>query len=382
VNVSWSRRSNCCGKSMTKPNCSGHRTQKTRRLRTRLKTLAETGRGQDAIYVLPTELTIALQECSAPGRPRFFTPDEEELELAFAEKYRHGVFLGSGFVYLLFPIEPKKSKSKKAREFDRRMARNDERIRRMMEYEMSSSGRSATEIDAYFSLAESRDEYVNLCRTAYAGWLVTNPVFRDAIQSFRERRSALIERVGNLPTLPRTFFGLSTESIPKSRREFFVDNSMLYRSWSIDGLSTWDLPIPMKPQFDGAGIYNLNQLSPAGLTVFVPWYLLREKQLTIQSLASMQRTYSSPNHLNSWLDRRPKNFGVERYAVLLRLYICLELALKPRYAPRVRNNLGLFDRAFARYLSGASARPKESEAMVDSVRKLRLVMSNRLKSTQ
>ena len=123
----------------------GHRTQNTRRLRMRLKTSCrKQGEAEDCTYVLPTELTIALGRRVRLGRPRFFTPDEEELKLAFATVTEF--FGDAASVDPLFPIEPKKASQKKPASLIEEWPVNDERIRRMMEYEMSSSGRSATGI--------------------------------------------------------------------------------------------------------------------------------------------------------------------------------------------------------------------------------------------
>ncbi len=315
-----------------------------------------------------------------PGRETFFTPEEEELERAFADKYGNGVFMGSGFVYPLFPISPKPSISNDRRKFNQSVAALNEWLRNMTEAEMEFSGRSKPEIEEYFSSAEKLEEFVDFRRAAYAGWLVTNPVFRDDLRDFRKRRSVLIKRDGKLPHSPRIFFGKLPKPIPKRRQGFFVDYTEVYRSWSIDGLSTWDLPIPMRLQFGNGGAEDLNHISEAGITVFLPWFLLRDKQLTMERLASAQRTYAPTNHLNSWLDGTPKNFGVHRYAVLLRLYICLELVLRARYGSRIINRLGLFDEAFALYLNGGRSRAGKSTVTAESVRKLRLVMSDRLDS--
>ena len=345
--------------------------------------LPQEARGQDAIYSLPPGLTMALQKGSGHGQARFFTPEEEAVELAFAEEYGNGVFLGNGFVYPLFSILPQRNQSKKQRALDQQMALIDEQLRCMMEEEMSSGGRSTAEIDEYFSSKGAIEELVNVRRAAYAGWLVTNPEFHVAVQDFRRNAAHSISRDGELPTLPKTFFGFPIDSIPKRRREFLVDYSMLYRSWSIDGLLTWDLPIPMEPQLDGTGSYDLNQADPAGVTLFLPWYLLRDKQLTIESPRIVQKTYALPNHLRSWLDGLPKNLGIHRYAVLLRLYACLELALEHGAMDRNRGTTWRsFDRAGLLRICTVMRSRAPSESAVDSVRKLRQIMSRRLRATK
>jgi hypothetical protein len=298
------------------------------------------------------------------------------LELDFAARYGSGMFLGHGFVYPL-GSSASEPQTQQLKAFDRRQSQHDKQIRALMEEEMRSSGRTAAQIDEYFASTESLERLVSLQQQAYAGWLVTNPAFHAASDHFRRRWPGRFKE--GLPTLPMSFFGTSMSSGPKESREFYADYSLLYRTWSIASLLTWELPIPIEPQLASGGIYNLDQVSSAGIVLFVPWYLLRDRKLTIESLAAKQRTFSSPNHLSRWLDGQPKNLGVRRYAIMLRLYICLELVLRRRYAERLSNKLETFDRAFAQFLQQEPRQTGRSESGEESIRKLRLEMARRLR---
>ena len=216
-----------------------------------------------------------------------------------------------------------------------------------MKKEMAQSGRSDAEIDQFFSTTEEVSRLIAEGQAGYAGWLVTNPAFGKSVSNFRQGASAHIDKLEQLPALQRSVYGQALEEADDFDPEFFAQAQMFCRHWSIDRLTTWDLPVPMDAQLTQPTLYELDQVGPAGVVLFVPWYLLRDKKLTIAGLASVQRTYSSPNQLATWLDRQPKNLGIKRYGIMLQLYVCLELALNRRYPGQLRSKLELFDEAFS-----------------------------------
>ena len=81
------------------------------------------------------------------------------------------------------------------------------------------------------------------------------------------------------------------------------------------------------------------------------------------------------NHLSPWIERKPKNFGLDRYAVMLQLFVYLELALKARYRTKVYGKIPDLDHAFGRFIRGADDEDEPS----DSIKKIRQFMQRRLK---
>jgi hypothetical protein len=329
---------------------------------------------EDAIYSLPPKLIDALQEVSKQRAvPKVFTPEEEIFERELA-RTGNGFFLGESFVYPPFPILPEIAETEPERQAMKQQLANDSKIKELMKEEMASSGRSDAEIDQYFSRGESIRRLVEERQAAYAGWLVSNPDLRDSVCAFHNRWAARIDSLGVLPALPRSLYGHALQEAPNVDPVFFFEYSMLCRFWSIDRLATWDLPVPMDAQLTDAAPYDLNQVDPAGVVLFVPWYLLRDKRLTLEGLASTQRTYTSPNHLAKWLNRQPKNFGIKRYGIMLQLYMCLELALNRRYPDQLLNKLELFDDAFGLYVNRSSSDSRNPDSGAENIRKLRQMM--------
>ena len=62
----------------------------------------------------------------------------------------------------------------------------------------------------------------------------------------------------------------------------------------------------------------------------MPAYLLRDKDLKVRELIDHKVALMSQPNLKDWLEGKPTNWGPERYLVMLRLYIYLELGLKSR----------------------------------------------------
>ncbi|MEK6237960.1 MAG: hypothetical protein N2C14_24880, partial [Planctomycetales bacterium] len=201
------------------------------------------------------------------------------------------------------------------------------------------------------------------------GWLVTDDCFRRECASFCHRWRTEIERRG-LPALPFSFLG-ERPSVAEEDREFYSECQQFHCRWGLDGLVTWDLPRPMRAELTDPALYPLSSVSSAGVTLFVPWHLLRDRSLDLHQLADHRRVLDAPKHLTSWLDKESKDWGHERFATMLRLYVYLDLALKRRYGDRLKGRTGKIDEALTLYLFGRNAD-------VDSVRKIRLFMRSRL----
>ena len=157
-------------------------------------------------------------------------------------------------------------------------------------------------------------------------------------------------------------------------REFYDDYLTVYQHWGLERLVSWELPVPLKPELVQPSLYHLTDLVSAGVLVFAPWYLLRDKTINLHVLANRKSVLSSTSHLKQWLGRKTDQWGHDRYARMLKLYVYLELALKARYGDRLRRQLDALDGAFAGFIYGDPVRAS------DSVKKMRRELSRRLKA--
>ena len=89
-----------------------------------------------------------------------------------------------------------------------------------------------------------------------------------------------------------------------------------------------------------------SDIEEAGLHIFVPNYLLRDRNLSIYEIAELQNGPTNIAHLDGWLEHRSAHWGYERYAQMLDLYVYLELAIRRRYGERLKGQIGRLDEAF------------------------------------
>ncbi len=330
-----------------------------------------------AIYSLPATLIDVLQEMPKKAGAKFFTQGEESLERELSRVAGNGFVFKNPFGYPMFPIEPE---DREPTEADKRQHQLDESIEFLMEQEMAASGRTRLETEAYFAASAAIAKLVDVRRAAYAGWLVTNPHFREELARLYEVFGEAVKSVGRFPQLPKYIFRQQTEYSKTDNVGLRTAFSLFYRRWSIDRLITWDLPVPMDPQLVNRTLYRVEDLDVAGTTLFVPWYLRRDEQLKIAEVLEASRIYSSPNHLAAWLDKKPKNLGMKRYGLLLQMCICLEFVLERRYPNKLVNRIEDFDRAFDIYAADGADRRK-SDAVGENAKKLRMEMRKLLRST-
>ena len=74
-------------------------------------------------------------------------------------------------------------------------------------------------------------------------------------------------------------------------------------------MASWDLPILMRPELTLPSLYQLSDLGEAGVTIFLPWYLLRDKDLTVRDIASLRRIREIPQGVEPWVRRRSQELG-------------------------------------------------------------------------
>jgi hypothetical protein len=146
-----------------------------------------------------------------------------------------------------------------------------------------------------------------------------------------------------------------------------------YWRWGLERLLTWEYPVPIEADLAGGMHEPPSQFrEEAGLTIFVPWYILRGKRIDLEEAIRLPRAMMVPAHLRKWVfpaKKKGDEWGDIRYAKLVWLYRVFELGLRRRYEAACRKNLERLDAAFASVLKRDA----------DSVRKLRLELSRGLR---
>jgi hypothetical protein len=326
----------------------------------------------DTVYALPKALIDVISE----EVPDLLSEDELRFERDLARLGGFGFFLRLPIdypplrsVYRLDPIPPKLATS---------MAKSEAGIHELMADEMRKSGRSEGEIERYFARHAEIAADIQRRQIGYLGWLVTNPEFQcDCIQFRRRwRRKILVTR--SMPEIPVSISGARPDPIPKRRRAYYASSKTFLLKWGIEALVTWFLPLPMRPGMTSPSLYDLSEVRAAGATIFLPWFFMRDRDINVYEIAEQLATFHSPRHLDDWLERRPKNWGHDRYAQMLQLFIFLCLALNHRYGKRLQGNLSRLDNALAKFSCGQSASATELSGKTETLRRIRLELFQRI----
>jgi hypothetical protein len=200
----------------------------------------------------------------------------------------------------------------------------------------------------------------------YVGWLATEGNFACDVHLLR----------GILPSIsrPRELPGWQTGKAWRRIRRAAPQKGDLeigefLRAWSLDRLVTWELPEPIFARFRPGEDIPPNGLSPKGFTVFIPWPLLANRTLNFGDFAIYHKHRQDLSFLQPWLDGIPQ-WGPERFARMLDLYIYRELALVQRYGNRLHGHGPRLDLAFAAFWE-PGATESELETRLETVRKIR-----------
>jgi hypothetical protein len=329
----------------------------------------------ETVYALPERLINAI--CAE--LPELLTADDEEFERDLASRSELGFFLGQPIEFPSLTGERRDEKrSPQAQERRNRVESAAAAIRGMLITELERRGCSQEEIDRYFAQDEALQAKVRERQLGYAGWLATSPEFRKERDAFRSRWEKDIKMKGGFPSFPISVLGQQPPSVPKADREFYSAYTLFYRWWGLDRMANWELPVPMRPELTTGSVYPLSQLADSGVVIFLPWYLLRDKDITLREVAEHKRLLEIPEPLERWVDGVPKGWGHDRYRLMLELYVYFELALRRRYGDRLNRNQERLDLAFSCYLCGRQRRHHEQHRVVETVKKVRQMMSRRL----
>jgi len=278
----------------------------------------------DPLYALTKEI---LQEITSQI-PTFFT----EEQLCFEHDLIGMASLGFWHGRALGLPETGTTQGESLQQRHERAARE---IVELLGEEMRRDGLTELEIKEHFQKRAASREVIGPRKQAYAGWLLVNSRFRDEVRSLRTNWATLVQQIGRFPRYPRWL--ISAECDPDIPNDFREDLLAFYRQWGLDQMATWDLPVPMEPDLVGGMLSDLHLLSETGVTLFVPWYLLRGEKLNLQDLARLERESAVPPHL---LQRRGVTMSqrvisealadLDQYATILKRFLADAVAPLPR----------------------------------------------------
>lgn len=319
-----------------------------------------------AIYALPLKLIDELQ--SERHGKAFFSRAEATFEHQLSALVGIGAKSRQRIVYPLISGHQPDPSQQTVDKMQCRIQSAQERATKMLENEMASSRRTTKEIRNYFETNQEIETLVRHNQAGYSGWLVTNGQFNAELS---ELKSDLMKNGQEhlLPQVRKMFFNEVIRPVDTVDRNLAATLEMFCRRWALDSMVSWHLPLPMGPILGGS-VYRIDALDPAGVALFLPWSLSRGFTFKTRDLQDIRRVVVSPNHLAEWMDGKPKRFGVSRFAMMLRLFFCLQLILRARYSVKIQGGLERFEAAFARF-EGCSP---------ESVRKVRLFMDRRLRA--
>lgn len=142
---------------------------------------------------------------------------------------------------------------------------------------------------------------------AYAGWLTTNPIYRDELRVIRSQWESLAEPIPFPLTIdpfkgtPALFSDLvDDEGIPKAdvhgiapkTSEFAGDLAVFFRRWGITRLVDWDYPVPQGPLFGEKEVLSfVRNNDQTGQVIYIPsWYeVIASRDNVLDILKSNQR---------------------------------------------------------------------------------------------
>jgi hypothetical protein len=318
----------------------------------------------DTIFALPEKLIDAL--CKTPDR--FLSLDEEAFERDLARTSGGGFCMGRPILHPALPKRNNHESSQTSAPTSTAFAAAQKSIEEMLREDKKVRGLKTSELDANERSAASLQTAIDERRCGFTGWLVTDPVYREACRDYREKWGAKIDKVGQFPSLPPSVFGESHLALSKRHRKFYDETMEFFRNWGLESLATWELPVPMSPQLLSPNFLDSLSLIGAGIHLFVPWYLMRDKKMRLQEVAAILAREQCPCVLHEWLEQTDR-WGHKRFKVMLLLYLHLDLGLDRRYPDKVRRRLSILDRAFGEIL----------DTDEESIRKDRLEMRRRIR---
>jgi hypothetical protein len=267
-----------------------------------------------------------------------------ELELACAAEPHHAIGFSGGHPLRSHLFEPRRPMAVSAADCE---------ALGWAEYGLTSAQANGLAIEIESRAASFREQL-----KAYAGWLITNPLFLREVSVLRRHHPDPVQAAPG-PVV------------------YSHDETMLtfLGKWQLARLATWDLPEPQGPNFSGIPLPAAGRRPMETISLELPMTVRLPGRYPIREQISEIRSADSQPHLAEWQDilsqeKRSDKFGIERYAQMLQLQFFRNVVLASRYEQRFHRCVARLDRAFASYLKSEQ----------QSVQRLRLKARRRLRS--
>lgn len=281
----------------------------------------------DVLYSLNPELIVAI-ETEIPG---FFGEDNLSFEMDLASTVSLGFFIQREYGDHSF-------------DHSRQQERSQE-IDELMMGIMQKDGRKDYQIREYQQSHQAYRDLIENKKNAYRGWLLLQPTYQRELSELKSRWQHHVNDVGRFPIYPR-FPNIQVVCDPKFQTELFA----FYRRWGLDRLITWCWPVPMEPDLNTQILSGDQNLCETGITLFIPWYLIRGEAMDLQEFIRGSRLYHCEDHLRGWLEPQPGNqrsaISDIRFRNISWLYRYYFLALSTRYSDRLHRHAGKLDNVF------------------------------------
>jgi hypothetical protein len=246
-------------------------------------------------------------------------------------------------------------------------------------------GENSDQVIAVRETARSLAQDLRFLLRGYVAWLMHNAKYRSELQTLRENWDH--ERIPAMPHCKAEVVDpkrLRVHSHPEAvwMQHRINDATRFLNRWSLIQLQTWELPLPVaantlmtgSPMQESLGATSDCQRSaePAGMSLFLPWWLLADRDFSINRMRDYHVARLDLSRYDSWSAPKGKGrLGRDRYENLLDIHLYLNLALKARYPEKVRGRSGVLDTVFGEWIR-TRKRKWTKETAVDSVKKIRL----------
>ena len=331
------------------------------------------------LYAIPEGLVNAIEQ----EVPDLLAPREKRFERDLARYGGVGFHKAQPIRFALLPEMKRTALSTDELKRLRHLKKMDREIQQLFDRHMRLLGRSEAQVQAYHGrLGQFRSRVIERQR-GYVGWLLTHREFRTERDCFFARWKKEVRLAADETGEPLSLGQRPTTKPPKRARHFWADAVQFLWKWGLDAMATPDLPLPMDPGLERPNFEDPSSLRAAGTVLFIPWYLVIDKDMRLEELIDNYRLDSPLSHLEDWL-RGPigRGWGFERFGVILRLYVWVGLALQRRYPNRMAGQAIRLDRALARFEVGETATEDAIARRADSIRRARTEMVRRLQPPQ
>jgi hypothetical protein len=209
---------------------------------------------------------------------------------------------------------------------------------------------------------------------AYAGWLLTNREFASELRALRTAWGSEVKRRGGFPLGPLHVSKANAAKTGAPGNAYTRAWLAFYRRWGLDRMLTWELPLPMAPCMNNAGVQDFGPVGDAGVVLFLPWHLLRGGQFDLNRVVQRLKFEDAPEHLAEWVLKKAAGAEDEKgdltYQRLFWIYRCHYLVLARRYAAARAKHVQQVDRAMGKAMQRGE----------DLVKKLRLRLAREVQS--